>query len=301
MGADFVSLGFCSQDVIAVLPEIPLDSKVEALSRDVQGGGPAANAAVQASRLGVRSAFAGVAGADGVGRWLRDDFVREGVDVSGMKLREGASTNVAYCWIEAPTGKRSVAWCPGTATALASAEVDMAMVRGARVLHLDGHQPEAALAAAKAAREAGVPVSLDAGSLRAGMAELLPYVTILIASEAFARTYTGEGDLARALPKLAQVGAEVTGITMGEAGSMAWQDGQALHCPAFRIRAVDTTGAGDVYHAGFAVRWLETKDLLESMRFASAVSALKCLKLGGRAGMPTRAAVEEAVERGRGG
>ena len=83
---------------------------------------------------------------------------------------------------------------------------------------------------------------------------------------------------------------------MGENGSMVLDRGKILRCPAFRITPVDTTGAGDVYHTGFALRYLETHDLMESMRFASAVSALKCLQPGGRTGIPSREEADEFLE-----
>ena len=128
------------------------------------------------------------------------------------------------------------------------------------------------------------------------MRELLPYVTVLIASEMFARQYSGTEDLDKAIFALAETGAEVVGVTMGNQGSMTLDRGKILRCPAFKVEPVDTTGAGDVYHAGFAVRYLETHDLMECMRFASAVAAIKCLQLGGRAGIPNRAQVEEFLK-----
>ena len=220
----------------------------------------------------------------------------EKVSTEGMVVRKGHTSAIAYCWIDAPTGKRSVAWTRGTLTELTADEVNLELVRQAKILHLDGHNPAAALAAAKEARKHNIPVCLDAGTLRDGVRELLPYVTILIASEAFARLYTGENDLDKAIFKLREIGAEVTGITMGKEGSMTLDGDKILRCPAFRIDPVDTTGAGDVYHAGFGVRYLETHDLMDCMRFASAVSAIKCLKLGGRAGIPTRAQVDEFLK-----
>ena len=128
------------------------------------------------------------------------------------------------------------------------------------------------------------------------MRELLPYVTVLIASELFARQYSGTDDLEKAIFSLSETGAEVVGVTMGSQGSMTLDCGKILRCPAFKVEPVDTTGAGDVYHAGFAVRYLETHDLMECMRFASAVAAIKCLQLGGRAGIPNRAQVEEFLK-----
>ena len=296
---DFVGLGFCSNDYLALLPEIPIDNKVRMLEHLVQGGGPAATATVAAARLGLSAAFIGVVGDDEPGKWILRDFAAEKVSTEGMTVRQGHTSAIAYCWIDAPTGKRSVAWTHGTLPELQADEVDLELVRQAKILHLDGHNPKAALAAAKEARKHGIPVLLDAGTLRDGVRELLPYVTLLIASELFARQYSGEDNLDKAIFKLAEVGAEVTGITMGKAGSMTLDGGKILRCPAFEIEAVDTTGAGDVYHTGFGVRYLETHDLMECMRFASAVSAIKCLKLGGRAGIPTRAQVDEFLKQRR--
>jgi len=290
---DFVGLGFCSNDYLALLPEIPMDSKVKMLDHLIQGGGPAATSTVAAARLGRSAAFIGVVGDDDPGKRILRDFAAEKVGVCGMVVRPGETSPIAYCWIDAPSGKRSVAWTRGTLAELTAAEIDLDLVARAKILHLDGHNPAAALAAAQTARRHRVLVNMDAGTLRDGVPELLPYADILIASEAFARGYTGQDDLAKAIVKLAQIGARVTGITMGELGSMVLDNGKILHCPAFPVTPVDTTGAGDVYHTGFAVRYLETRDLGECMRFASAVSALKCRKLGGRTGIPVRHEVDE--------
>lgn len=298
-GIDFVGLGFCSNDYLALLPEIPIDNKVQMIRHLVQGGGPAATATVAAARLGLSTAFVGMVGDDEPGKWILRDFEAENVSTADMVIRRGHTSAIAYCWIDAPTGRRSVAWTRGTLPELVADEVNLELVRQARILHLDGHNPVAALAAAKEARRCQIPVMLDAGTLRDGVRELLPYVTILIASELFARQYSGEENLEKALFKLGEIGAEVTGITMGGRGSIALNDKEVLHCPAYKIDAVDTTGAGDVYHAGFAVRYLETHDLMECMRFASAVSAIKCLQLGGRAGIPNRRQVDEFLNQRR--
>ncbi|MBR2440272.1 MAG: hypothetical protein IKB25_08770 [Lentisphaeria bacterium] len=293
---DFVGLGFCSNDYLAVLPEIPIDNKLQMLEHLVQGGGPAATAAVAAARLGVNASFIGIVGDDEPGKRIIRDFESENVSTDGIRIREGAESAVGYCWIEQPTGKRSVAWTRGTLKELQADEVDFELIRNAKILHIDGHNPKAALAAVKEAEKHNVIVNFDAGTLRDGVTELLPYVTILITSELFARQYSGEEDLEKALLKLGEIGAPVTGLTMGEHGSLLLDNGKILHCPAFKIKPVDTTGAGDVFHAAFGVRYLETQDLMECARFASAVSAIKCLKLGGRAGIPNRKEVDEFLK-----
>lgn len=291
---DFTGLGFCSNDYIALLPEIPLDSKVKMLEHLIQGGGPAATSTVAASRLGLKAAFISSVGDDDAGKKIIADFDTEKVFTKSIQIRSGKTSPVAYCWTDAPTGKRSVAWTSGDLVEVTPDEIDYELIAASRVLHLDGHHTRAALAAAKFAKANGVLVNMDAGTLRDGVPELLTYTDILIASEEFARRITGINDLDKAIFKLAEYGAKVTGITMGELGSMVLTPEKSiLRCPAFKLeKVVDTTGAGDVYHTGFCVRYLETDDLMECMRFGSAVSALKCGKLGGRTGIPNRNEVD---------
>ena len=291
---DYVGIGFCSNDHLSVLPHIPYDSKVQMLEHLIQGGGPAATATVAAARLGLSAAFISTVGDDDAGKRILRDFEAEHVSTQTMIVRKGFLSPVAYCWIEQATGKRSVAWTRGNLAELDPAtEVDFDLIKHAKMLHLDGHQTAAALAAADVARANGVLVNFDAGTIRPGVEQLVRKADILITSEEFARRFTETDDLSQAIFKLAENGAKVCGITMGEQGSMVLDNGNILRCPAFTIKPVDTTGAGDVYHTAFGVRYLETHDLMECMRFASAVSALKCLKLGGRTGIPTRVQVDE--------
>ncbi len=295
---DFAAIGYCGIDSIAIVPSIPLDSKVEIIESFEQGGGPAATAAVAAARLGADTVFIGSVGDDSAGNAIIEEFASENVDTSHIAVRKGGTSPRAYCWIEANTGKRSIAWTRGKREELASDEVDEELIRNSRICHLDGHQMEAALAAAKIAAANNIPVSLDAGTIRPGIEKIIEFTDILISSEEFARRYTGESDNESALRALGKNGAAVTAVTMGEKGSMALgKDGEIIRCPAFKITPVDTTGAGDVFHGAFCVRYLETKDVYECMRFASAVSALKCLKSGGRTGIPSRAEVDEFLKR----
>lgn len=296
---DFVGLGFCSNDDLSLLPEIPLDSKVQIITHTIQGGGPAATSTVAAARLGLSAGFIGVVGDDDAGKKILSDFQSEKVCTEAMIVRKNKTSAVAYCWIDQPTGKRSVAWSRGDSPELAASDVDLDFVSRAKILHIDGHNPAGALAAAKKAKECGVLVNFDAGTMREGVRELLPYANILITSEAFARGWTGKDNLEDALKVLAEIGATVTGCTMGENGSMVYDNGEFIRCKAFKVAPVDTTGCGDVFHTGFAVRYLETKDLYECQRFGAAVSALKCGKLGGRAGIPSRAEVEEFLSKNK--
>lgn len=294
---DFVGLGFCSNDDICLLPEIPIDHKVQIIEHIIQGGGPGGTATVAAAKLGLSAAFISAVGDDAAGDRMIADFEADGVSTVGIVRRKDSMSPLAYCWIDAPTGKRSVAWTRGTLKELLPSEVDMNLVRSAKILHLDGHNTEAAIAAAAEAKKAGVIVNFDAGTIRPGVEKIIENTDIFFTSEYFARAWTKEDDLEKALVKLLDEGAKVTGITVGEKGSMAWIDGKIVRCPSFDVgRIVDTTGAGDTFHSAFAVRYLECGDIYESMRFGSAVAGLKCRKLGGRAGLPDRKTVDEFLK-----
>ncbi len=297
--AEYVGIGYCSNDHLAVVPFIPMDTKVQMRRHAILGGGPAGNSTAAAAALGKKAAFIGTVGDDPDGRAILSDFAAQGVDTSAMKVRQGATSAIAYLWIEEKTGNRSCVWTREGLTELSSDEVDLDLVRGAQVLHVDGHQPQAAIAAAKAANEAGVLVNYDAGTHRDGMQELLPLADLLICSEEFILKLTGLADAEAAVRKVYETyRPKVCGATMGVKGSMCFDGRDFVKMPAFQVeKVVDTTGCGDLFHTGFAVRYLETQDLAECQRFAAAVSAIKCRGLSGRPpSAPTREEVEDFLK-----
>ena len=298
---DFISLGFVSNDHLAIVPFIPMDTKVKMLSHAIIGGGPAGNAAAGAVALGMDVAFAGTVGDDADGRMILDEFAREGVDTSMVKVRKGATSAIAYLWVEEKTGNRSCVWTREGLTELTADEIDAEAVAKAKVLHLDGHNAAGAIAAAKVAREAGVLVNYDAGTQRDGMEELLGLADLMICSEEFILKLTGLKDAEEAVRQVwAKYRPKVCGATMGVRGSMAFNGKEFVRCPAFKVeKVVDTTGCGDLFHTGFAIRYLETQDLMECQRFGAAVSAIKCRGLSGRPpSAPTRAEVEDFLRAG---
>jgi ribokinase len=281
---DYICLGYCSNDHIAVVPFIPRDTKVRMSRHAIIGGGPAGNAAAAAAALGMRTAFAGTVGDDSDGAKILADFAAQGVDTSMVKVREGASSAIAYLWIDEETGARSCVWTREGLTELDGGEIDAEAISRAKVLHIDGHNAAGAIAAAKVARKAGVLVNYDAGTIRDGMDELLPLADLLVFSEECILKKTGLGSAEEAVRQMFEkYRPKVCGATMGDRGSMCYDGRELVKCPAFKVeKVVDTTGCGDLFHTGFAVRWLETHDLLECQRFAAAVSAIKCRGLSGR-------------------
>ncbi len=295
----FIGIGFCSNDHLAVLPFIPMDTKVRMLSHRIMGGGPAANSTAGAASLGLSAAFVGTVGDDADGEMILRDFRAQGVDTSMVKVRPGATSAIAYLWIEEKTGNRSCAWTREGLDELTADEINPEAIASAKVLHVDGHNAAGAIAAAKVAREAGVLVNYDAGTHRDGMEELLGLADLMICSEEFILKLTGLKDAEEAVRQVwAKYRPKVCGATMGVRGSMAFNGKDFVRCPAFKVeKVVDTTGCGDLFHTGLAIRYLETQDLMECQRFGAAVSAIKCRGLSGRPpSAPTRAEVEAFLQ-----
>ncbi len=285
-----VGLGYCGLDRVCVVPEIPLDGKVEIAEEIAQGGGPAATATVAAARLGARAVFCGVVGGDADGQVILDGLRAEGVDTGAVRVRAGAMSAHAYCWAEAGTGRRSIAWTRGSSAALAADEVDGDLIASAQALLLDGHQPAAAIHAAELARAAGVPVLLDAGSQLPSMEALLSLCDHVVASREFvARRWGVDEPEAAAKALAAACGATRTLVTLGGDGCVWVDQGQCHRLPAFAVEVVDTTGAGDVFHGAFAFGLAHRWPWDRLVPFAAAVAALKCRRLGGRAGIPSLA------------
>jgi sugar/nucleoside kinase (ribokinase family) len=156
-----------------------------------------------------------------------------------------------------------------------------------RLLHLDGHDIHAAIQCAKWAKQEGIPIVLDIDKVEPLTPELIKEIDFLVTSSQFPTLFTGISDRKKALFELQRHTAGFVCATLGQEGALALVDGEILHVKGFNIRAVDTTGAGDVFHAGFIYGLLQNWEVKEILRFANATAALKCSNLGGRAGIPT--------------
>ncbi len=285
---EIAGLGFGSIDYLCIVPHIPLDEKVGAVKRLTQGGGAAATAIVAAARLGAKTAFIGTVGDDQEGNQIISDFTREKVNTRYIQVKEGKESPVAYCWVEQKSGKRSIVWSKGTAMPLDAAAVDLDFISSLKLLHLDGHNTEAAIRAAETAKANGVIVSLDAGSLLPGIETLVGLSDICIASEFFARKYTGEENIEKAVKKLFMTRKQVAAVTMGNKGVIALAPDGLIKKDAFKVPVVDTTGAGDVFHGAFAYAYIQGWRVDKCLDFASAAAAIKCTALGGRTGIPNK-------------
>ncbi len=287
-------LGQCSLDYLALVDAYPrVDTKKEVLGWFEQGGGPVATALVALSRLGVSCCFYGVTGDDDAGGKIRQSLAGEGIDLKGLLKREKSSSQLAFIAIEKSTAKRTVFWSRPSGRALQPDELGADFLIGSDFLLVDGLMMEASMSAVKRAREMNIPSMLDAGSARPGMTDLAGLCDYVVASEVFA-SGLGWGQTPKALLKeFKTLRCSALTVTQGESGSITVSDDLAIRTPAFKVEAVDTTGAGDVFHAGYIYGLLQGWGLERVLPFASALAALTCTSVGGRAGAPGLGEVEE--------
>lgn len=291
---DVIGVGYSSVDYLGIVEEYPppSDIKMPMTQFIKQGGGPVATALVALSRLGAKTAFVGKMGDDEFGNFMKEELKKENVDISHVVTEPGASSQFAFIIVDRATGKRTILWSQSNVSQLKESEIHGDFITSASILHLDGLQMEAALVSARWAKEAGMTVVLDGDTLRPGIDELVKLTHILITSQHFALQFTGEKSIDDAINKMRSLGPRIVGVTLGNEGSVIYWEGNKIHKPAFKVDVVDTTGAGDVFHGAFIYGLLKNWDIEKTAEFANAVAAMKCRKLGGRAGIPN---LEEAL------
>ncbi len=285
---DVFGLGQCAWDYIGQIEKYPSpDTKCEMSSMVMLGGGPVATAMVALTRWGFSCSFCGVIGDDFFGRQIIDSLLEENVDTNQIIIRDGFDSQYAFIVAEKNGGQRTIYWRRPTGQPVKPEELNYDMIRQARVFHTDGLFPAASISAARVAKETGAVVVTDAGTLREGMLELARYSDYFIVSEVFARDFVKENDPQKACKELQNLGPEIVGVTLGDRGYLVLNHNDWIKRPAYQLNAIDTTGCGDLFHAGITLGVLKGWDLEKTLDFSAWAAACVSTKLGGRAGIPS--------------
>jgi sugar/nucleoside kinase (ribokinase family) len=295
---DVAGIGCCAFDIVTEVPRFPdADEKMSVEGIRTQGGGLVATALVAVARLGGSAVFMGPLGDDYFAQFCVDDFRREGVEARYIRRVPGKSVVTAIIVACAAEGTRMILSTAADYPQAGQEDVVEDVIACSRALHVDNFQPAACLAAARIARAHGVPVTVDLEFEGRREDEFLQVVDYGIIPLAFARRRYGVDRPAEAARRLfdemSAHGGEAAVVTAGTQGSWAVWDGGELHQPAFRAPVVDTTGCGDVFHGAFALGLARGWNLPRILEFSSAVAALKCRRLGGRAGIPSADEVDD--------
>lgn len=285
---DIVGIGSTVFDMLMLTEGFPAeDSKIQAKTTRIQAGGPCATGLVTASRLGVSAVYMGTVGDDMYGKYMLDNMRRYRIGTEYVRIVENCVSFHSVVLVNGETATRTAVWNKGTVPMPLTEDVNLEMLKQAKYLYLDGHQTQTAIYAAERARESGVKVFMDAGGKYPGIENLLPLVNVLIPSEEFALGITGADTAEDALLMIQEsYHPEILVITQGKAGGILYNKGSIERYPAIKVDAVDTNGAGDVFHGAFVAGLVRGMTPISCARFASAVSAMKCRCFGTRDGIP---------------
>ena len=287
-----VGIGANVYDTLMVLPHYTEeDKKQQADAVSVAGGGPCATGIVAAAKLGAACAFLGTVSADVAGDFLLADFARYGVDTTLVGRAENCRAFTSYVMLSRASASRTIVFDRGNVPPLLLSDAQKDAIRAADVLLVDGNELSAAVEGARMARESGTLVVYDAGGRYEGVENLLPLADYLIPSEEFALAESGKPNAAEAAVALYErYRPRAVIITQGKAGGTFYDGSTLCTYPAMPAKVVDSNGAGDVFHGAYAAALTRGMDAYRACLFSSAVSALKCEKIGSRAGVPDYAA-----------
>ena len=285
---DVLVIGRSCVDYIAVVDAFPRENtKVALKQRLVEGGGQGGTAAACIARLGGRVCYVGRLGDDDAGRICLQRLSAFNVDTRRVQILPGGRTPEAYIFVTEATGDRSIFYEPSTLPRLERENLTAALVTSARVLLLD---PETTYLADQLPDSGGPLVVYDAERWRDGMAAMMQQADYFIPSRDFLDDARAGGTGPTLEAKMNRLQARIQGrliVTDGRQGAYYFKDGQLVQVPAPRVTVRDTTGAGDNFHAAFALALSRGYALREAVRLAVAVASLSCQAYGGRNGVPS--------------
>ena len=291
--------GYNALDVTVAVAGMPaVDTKTQTPPIRLGGGGPAANAAVALARLGARVRLVTPLADDLPGQQQRRELAAAGVDLSLCPPAPGARSPLAVILVDAAAGTRTVLWSRGGLPELDPAAMEDSWLDDADLLLVDGHDALATTRLALAARERGRPVVLDAGSVRAGTDALVAACTDVVAAAAFGPSFCGRARPREILTELRARGPRRVAITFGAGGALGLDDDGFVAVSSFAVPVVDTTGAGDAFHAGYAWALARGAGFAASLEWGAAVAALECGGWGCRETLPDAAAAGALVANG---
>jgi len=299
---DLAGVGLNATDTLVIVERYPpCGGKVPIEAEFTSPGGQVATALATAAKLGLRVKYIGSVGDDERGRIQMATLRESGMNLDDVEIRPNCPNQSAYIVIDRASGERTIFWNRPDCLRIEPARITAEKIACARMLHIDGHDTPAVEQAARFAHERGIPVSLDVDTIYTGLDRVLGLVDFLVASTEFPARWTGESDPFRALEILqTRFAMKVAAMTLGADGALARVVAggvdEYIYSPGFVVNAVDTTGAGDVFHGAFCYSVLSGATMRETLEFSNAMAALNCLHLGARGGIATAAEAHRLME-----
>jgi len=285
---DVSGFGITTLDYICIVDKLA-NYRKQATIEDVKffGGGCVSTALVALNRLGGTSAFVTSLGDDWAGEEVLKGLKEENIDCSAISIHEKQFTTFSFIQVSKKEGKRAIAFFPGSGRKLKFDEEAKNIIKRSKILLLDGLIPFEEIKAAKFASANNIKIMLDCNVLNDETKDLLPYIDYLITSETFLYGYSRTKDIKQALYSLYKdYKPEILVTTLGKRGSVTLTNDQVKYVDIFDVEVRDTTGCGDVYHGAFLYGLLRGWSIIDIMTFSTAVSSIKSMYYGGRAGIP---------------
>ncbi len=296
---DVVGMGLNAVDHLCIIPRFPrYEEKLRMEDFKRAGGGQVASAMVACARWGLSTKYVGKVGGGEMGAFSLSTLREEGVDVSDVMVVDGALNQFAFILIDRTTGERTIIWKRDDRLKMLPEEVPLGAVTSGRLLHLDGHDAPAAARAAREARGHGVRVVVDAETVKDGTRELVAHADYVVASSEFPEQFTGRKNRREAIEEIKQGGAVCVVSTLGKTGSICLYEGRYIETRGFKVKCIDSTGAGDIFHAAFVYGLAEDWKMEKVLEFSNAAAALNCTEVGARAGVKAIGEIFALIEAG---
>jgi sulfofructose kinase len=298
---DILGIGENATDTVLRLPHFPaLGSKAELLSAEIMPGGQVATTMIACQRWGLRTHYVGCVGDDSAAELHRKELRREGVHADLVAVPRCMS-QMSFILVDTKSGERTIAWIREPRLTVPPSFVQRGWITSARLLHVDGHDPATTSIAASWARASRIPVVADLDHVAPGLLRLLPFVDYPVTSKEFpVDASAGEQDLLKALPQLQRkYGFRAICATLGVDGALSWDGNCFWYAPSYKVRVADTTGAGDLFHAGFSYGILKGWDMQRILDFSCAAAGLNCETLGARGGIANLQKIRKLQGAGR--
>lgn len=259
-----IGIGAVCVDQVSLLPNFPQeDTKIKTNSYYQQVGGPVPVALLYLNHFGINTRLTATVGDDQNGKFIKNSFPE-------LLKQSRKQTATAQVWINQLTGTRTIAYNRGTLNPLVPELISKSILENSQILHLDYQEPKAAGYAANLARQLGITVTFDTGDFKPQSEILLKKADVVIAPKRFGKTSL----------EITKFGPKIAVVTDGANGLTYSCEGKTAFLPSYKIKVVETVGAGDIFCGAFIYSLLRKMPLNVGIRFASAAAAIKCTKIG---------------------
>jgi len=291
---DCILIGRACIDILTQVDDFPLeDSKVAVSGWRQEGGGQASTCSCLIGSLGGKAAFVGRLGIDPEGNMAIEEMEKFGVDCSFVKRDSNFSTPRAFIAINKKTGSRTIFYESANGPKLRKQELLISEILSSKTVLIDPQEIQAGIEIIDLLKKNKCYSILDTERLNEGLETLVPKVDALIVSQSYIEERFPEFSIENSLKKLYSERSALTAITLGEQGAIAIYEDKLINVPSLPVTVQDTTGAGDNFHAAFALAIARDKAIPNALAYSSAVASLTCRAIGGRSAFPTKMEAEE--------